>query len=69
FAGRGETYRFMQRYKQALKDFDCAIELNPNYAWALVTRGEVYLMLKRYNAALVDFNRAIELEPNNDWCL
>ena len=29
FAWRGNIYRLMQRCEEALKDFDCAIKLNP----------------------------------------
>ena len=35
---RGETYRLMMRYEEALTDFDRAIELNNDYAWAIAKR-------------------------------
>jgi len=57
----------MEQYEAALNDFNRAIELNPNLAWALAERGETYRLMKQYEAALNDFNRAIELDPKYTW--
>jgi tetratricopeptide (TPR) repeat protein len=69
FASRGETYRLMERYEEALKDFDQAIELNPKYDWAIANRGYTYRLMERYEEALKDFNCAIELNPKYDWAI
>jgi tetratricopeptide (TPR) repeat protein len=66
---RGETYRLMKRYQEALQDFDRAIELDPKYAWAISSRGITYRLMKRYEAALQDFDRAIELDPKYAWAI
>ncbi|GAX42814.1 tetratricopeptide repeat protein [Tolypothrix sp. NIES-4075] len=66
---RGYTYRLMERYEEALKDFDCAIELNPNLDWAIAYRGKTYRSMKRYEEALKDFDCAIELNPKLDWAI
>ena len=66
---RGQTYRLMKRYPEALQDFDRAIELNPKSDWAIARRGQTYLMLKLYNEALADFNRAINLDSDSNWRL
>ncbi|BBD68799.1 tetratricopeptide repeat protein [Nostoc commune NIES-4072] len=66
---RGETYRLMKRYPEALQDFDCAIELDPKYDWAIAHRGETYLLMKQYTEALQDFDRAIELNPKLHWAI
>ncbi|MEH2328248.1 tetratricopeptide repeat protein [Nostoc sp.] len=66
---RGETYRLMERYPEALQDFDRAIELNPKDDWVIASRGQTYRSMKRYPEALQDFNRAIELNPKDDWAL
>ncbi|MEH2090540.1 tetratricopeptide repeat protein, partial [Nostoc sp.] len=66
---RGQTYRLMERYPEALQDFDCAIKLDPKYDWAIARRGETYRSMERYPEALEDFDRAIELDPKDDWAI
>ncbi len=69
FAWRGYNYRWMERYEEALKDFDCAIELNPKYDWAIGNRGVIYRLIERYEEGLKDLNQAIELNPKLDWAI
>ncbi|AUB36818.1 Tetratricopeptide [Nostoc flagelliforme CCNUN1] len=66
---RGEIYRLMKRYEEALPDFDRAIELDSKYAWAIASRGVTYRLMKRYTEALEDFDRLIELNPKYDWAI
>ncbi|MDF5739944.1 MULTISPECIES: tetratricopeptide repeat protein [unclassified Nostoc] len=66
---RGETYRLMERYSEALQDFDRAIELDPNYRWAIAHRGQTYCFMKRYSEALQNLDRAIELDPKYNWAI
>jgi tetratricopeptide (TPR) repeat protein len=66
-ASRGETYRLMKRYEDAIQDFDRAITLNEKYSWAIANRGETYRSMKRYEDAIQDFDRAIILDEKNDW--
>ena len=56
----------MERYDEALADFNRAIELDPEDAWALAGRGETYWAMGRYDQALADYDRAIELDPAED---
>lgn len=60
---RGQTYRLMGRYEEALTDFHRAIELRPDADWAVAERGETHRLMERYEEALSDFDRAIELHP------
>jgi tetratricopeptide (TPR) repeat protein len=57
----------MERYPEALADFDRAIELDPKYTWAIARRGVTYRGMERYPEALADFDRAIELDPKDNW--
>ncbi|MBD2415577.1 hypothetical protein FACHB389_22060 [Nostoc calcicola FACHB-389] len=66
---RGNIYRLMQRYEEALKDFDQAIELNPKYHWGIARRGLTYCLMQRYEEALKDFDCAIELDPQCTWAI
>ena len=60
---RGLTYRNMQNYEDALKDFERAIEIDPDNKWAIANRSFVYTTIKAYDDALSDINRAIEIDP------
>ena len=46
FAGRGETYLAMQRYDEALADYDRAIYLGQE--WAFANRALAYQLRKRH---------------------
>lgn len=52
-------------YEGAIKDFDKAIELDPNYVSAYYNRGIVKYNLEDYNGSIKDLTKTIELEPNN----
>jgi tetratricopeptide (TPR) repeat protein len=54
----------MERYDEALADFNRAIELDES-AWKLASRGRAYQAMGRYDEALADFSRAIELDPGS----
>ena len=61
---RGLTYRNMGNYEDALKDFDRAIEIDPDYKWAIAHRGITYRLMKSNEDALKDFDRAIKVDPD-----
>src|SRR2546421_8769784 len=66
---RGQTYRLMGSYLEALTDFNRAIELRPDIDWAVAERGETYRLMGRYEEALADFNQALELNPRDHWAI
>ncbi|WP_228060151.1 tetratricopeptide repeat protein [Plectonema radiosum] len=66
---RGLTNRNMGNYEDALKDFDRAIEIDPNNKRAIAHRGITYRFMKRNEDALQDFDRAIEIDPDYTWAI
>ena len=52
------------RYEEAIKEYNQAIELNPNFAEAYNNRGNAKHELRRYEEAIKDYDQAIELNPN-----
>ena len=66
---RGETYRLMGRYEDALADVDQVLTLKPEDAWNLANRGETYRLMERYEDALADLDRAIAIDPEDAWNL
>ena len=65
YLGRGFYYNKSKKYVEALKDFDKAIEIDPNYSTAYNNRGIAKHGLKQYEEAIRDNNKAIELDPND----
>ncbi len=60
---RGEMLADSQRLDEALRDFQAAIELDPQCSLAFHNRGVTFAQRNQYAAALRDFNRVIELNP------
>ena len=52
------------KYEEAIKDYDKAIELDPDYSDAYNNRGLAKYYLDKYGEAIKDFNKVIELTPN-----
>ena len=50
------------KYQAAIKLYNEALSINPNYAQAYNNRGVAYKYLKHYNEAISDFNKSIELK-------
>ncbi len=55
----------LNRWTEAIKDYDEALELNSNDYMAYVNRGVAKIELGRHVEAEEDFQKAIELESNN----
>ncbi len=69
YEGRGYAYLKLQKYSNAISDFDIAIELNPYNYYAYNSRGiakqspKLYPEIIDLAGALDDFKKAIEIEP------
>lgn len=63
YNNRGVTYHTLQRYDEALRDYNRAIELNPRDAFAYSNRGITYADLQHHDEALTAFTQAIEFDP------
>ena len=61
---RGATYRNLNRYNEAIEDYDAAIRLNPDYATAYYNRGIAYDRKGFHGLAIDDFDTAIRLDPD-----
>ena len=58
---RGDYYKSIEKYKEAIQDYSKAIELSPNYAEAYQNRGECYQALGNAKKAQADLKKAKEL--------
>ena len=51
-------------YKDAIADYNIAVEKNPDYAEAYYERGLAKVRLEQYEDAIADYNIAVEKNPN-----
>jgi tetratricopeptide (TPR) repeat protein len=61
---RGVAYKVKGEYDLALKDYDLAIELNPNAASHFNNRGVLYRLKHDYDRAIADYDEAIWLKSD-----
>lgn len=55
----------LERYNDAFKDLEFALELRPEDQEILFTRGGTYIQTRQYNLAIQDYTRVIRSAPNN----
>lgn len=60
----GNTYYEQGDIDNALKEYQIAIELNPNYAEAYSNIGSIYLRRGNYAEAKVEIEKALKLKPD-----
>ena len=61
---RGVAYKAKGEYDLALKDYDQAIQLNPNAASHYNNRGIIYRLKHDYDHAIADYDEAIWLKSD-----
>ncbi|KKH97241.1 hypothetical protein EO95_10700 [Methanosarcina sp. 1.H.T.1A.1] len=54
----------LKEYEEAVKAFDNATTLNPNFALAWNNKGNAYMKLKKYNKAIEAFEEAFKINSN-----
>jgi serine/threonine protein kinase len=60
----GNTFLNQKCYEEALKAYEEAIRLDPNYAIAHTSKGYVLYRMRSYEEALKAYEEAIRLDPN-----
>lgn len=66
---RGDAKLKAGDWDAALAEFDRALELRPEHAFALRCRGVTRFNLRRYEAAIADLDRALALDPSDSAAL
>ncbi|MGQ0677150.1 MAG: tetratricopeptide repeat protein [Rhodospirillales bacterium] len=64
---RGVALWRLDRFQEALTNYDGAIDLDPRHDSAYVNRGNSYAFLKKDDLAIADYTRAIEINPSDDF--
>ncbi|KAK8950726.1 hypothetical protein KSP39_PZI004147 [Platanthera zijinensis] len=55
-----------EKYDDAIKECNEALELNPSYVKALLRRAEAHEKLEHYEESIADLKKSMELDPSND---
>lgn len=63
YFGKGKNRSNAKEYKQAIFDFNKAIQLNPEYARAYFERGFAKYKIRDYIGAIDDYTQAIKFNP------
>jgi Tetratricopeptide repeat/Glycosyltransferase family 9 (heptosyltransferase) len=64
-SNRGMTLRELNRFEEALENYDRALIARPEFAKALSNRGNVLHELTRFDEALASFDRALRVDPEH----
>jgi tetratricopeptide (TPR) repeat protein len=65
YYNRGTELIALQRYEDAIADFNVGLAANPKLDHLYGNRGSAYLHLEKYPEALRDYDKAIELNAEN----
>ena len=63
FTYRGFSRLKKNQYDGAIEDFNQAIRLDANNAWAFANRGNAYFNKRQFDRALQDYDQALRLNP------
>ena len=64
YLNRGYLKHISHKREEALKDYNMALKINPNYVYAYNNRGVVLAELGRNEESLTAYNAAIKIDPN-----
>lgn len=65
YSNRGVAYYWLNKNKEAIANYNKAIELNLNFAMAYSNRGLAYDWKEDFEKAIDDFDKAIKLNPDD----
>jgi tetratricopeptide (TPR) repeat protein len=63
---RGMMFMSKKEFIRAIKDFDEAINNEPNFVYALIKRVQLNLKVENYDQAIKDCEKLIQIKPNDD---
>jgi len=65
FFGRGLCYSRLNKFEEAIRDYNVSIRKNPEFQGAYMNRGRAYLSTEQYEKAIEDFNMYLSFKGSN----
>ncbi|XP_062946195.1 tetratricopeptide repeat protein 6 [Cynocephalus volans] len=66
---RGVIHEFMGQQQNAMKDYQAAISLKPNYSLAYFNAGNIYFHHRQFSQASDYFSKALKFDPENEYAV
>ncbi|XP_012411057.2 tetratricopeptide repeat protein 6 [Trichechus manatus latirostris] len=66
---RGVIHEFMGQQQNAMKDYQAAISLNPEYSLAYFNAGNIYFHHRQFSQACDYFSKALQFDPEDEYAL
>ena len=64
YNNRGNAYKSIEKYDEAMKDYDYAISKDPEYTTPYIGKAHVYLKQEKLQEAIAMLDKVIEINPN-----
>ena len=62
---KGVTKMSEEKFEDAIKTFDLALRIDPNFVDAIIKKGYSHFNLNQYNLALTFYDQALEININD----
>jgi tetratricopeptide (TPR) repeat protein len=62
---RGDNYTELEKYKEAINDYNAALKINPDLEGVYVARGDAYMYNGDYELSSLDYTSAMPFYQNN----
>ncbi len=64
---RGIIYVALEEYQKAIKDYERAEKLHPEFGAIHVNRGNLFFMGQSYDSAILEYNKALDMGLNQSY--
>jgi len=66
FVNRGILYAANEQYQKAIKDYESAMKLYPEFGAIYVNRGNLFFLGQSYDSAIMEYTKALDLDLSQD---
>jgi tetratricopeptide (TPR) repeat protein len=67
YVNRGILYAANEQYQEAVKDYERAMKLYPEFGAIYVNRGNLFFLGQSYDSAILEYTKALNLDLRQDY--